>query len=126
MVLEILSIYSSNNSLRIGYLNYYKTINHNEVEIMITNVWVEEDYRNRGYGTKLLRNFFERIKKEVETNQNIHRICIELDDMTDKAHQGSIYEKFGFEYKEDIYPEMIMEKMRTEFIYYVEHNIGIE
>jgi hypothetical protein len=122
---QIISIYSSKNSDLIGSLIFYMNPDKSTLEINITNLWIIEEYRYRGYGKRLLKEFFSKLSKYVDNHSNILIISIELDDMTDKAHKGSIYEKFGFEYIQEVYPEMILRKTRNEFMYFVEKKIQI-
>lgn len=124
--METISILLSNSLNKIGHMTYYKNIKNQKIEINIINLWIKEEYRGMGYGTKLLTKFFKIVKTIVYENVDIYVIVIELDDMTDRAHNNSIYEKFGFEYIEPIFPEMKIEKTRTEFLYFVENILRIE
>jgi GNAT superfamily N-acetyltransferase len=74
------------------YINY---------ECTIVSLFIEKEYRNKGYGTQLL-NYV----KQYCINKGLKRI--KLDDMTDNFNmKNNIYLKFGFKYIDDGQPEMI-------------------
>jgi hypothetical protein len=89
----------------------------------LINMFVNEEYRNRGYAKYMLMNFLFDVYL-TGTNHTTNRYIIELDDMSDRAHSGSIYSKFGFEYITEDHPEMIMDKTLDELEELLEkHNI---
>jgi hypothetical protein len=72
-------------------------------ELICTIVSFNIAFESKGYGTILLNEVIDILKKKYTMIRTI-----ELDDMTDRYRQSNnIYIKFGFTYKADHGPEMI-------------------
>lgn len=92
---------SNIDDIAMSYLVWQKCSN----VIQVVNFCVNDQYKNKGYGTKLLMNLIANIK----IDDNID--SIELDDMTENAWNlsNNIYVKHGFVYKHCYpYPEMVL------------------
>jgi GNAT superfamily N-acetyltransferase len=67
-----------------------------EQEFHMTNLFVEPEWRNQGIATSLLKRLVTEVKKNKVN-------LVTLDDCSDT---GRCYQRFGFYYVEDGYPEM--------------------
>lgn len=98
---ELLYDGSNIDDIAVSYLVWQKCGNI----IQVVNFRVNDRYKNKGYGTKLLMNLIANAK----CDDNID--SIELDDMTENAWDlsNNIYIKRGFAYKHCYpFPEMVL------------------
>jgi GNAT superfamily N-acetyltransferase len=91
----ILTLLSESN----GVLSILEGVYTDEKSFIITNLFTNEAYRNRGFATLLLR----RAIWEARRNKMAR---IELDDCTDRG--STFYVQHGFHYLEPGFPEMTL------------------
>ena len=92
----------------VGYCGYYGTVQEGE----ITNVAIEERYRNRGYGRKMLTELMK-----IASDHHVERLVLEVRISNDSARH--LYQKLGFKelgirknfYQHPIEDAVIMECM---------------
>jgi len=92
-----INIYSKNKI--VGYLNFVK----NKSILTITYLFVEPNYRNKGYASFLLKKIIS-YAKQYKIKQ------IELDNMSD----SNIYLNHGFIFISNYGPEMILSSNKFE------------
>lgn len=86
----------------IGYISFSEP-SKNEDTVFVQFLFVEENYRRKGYGTYLLWNLFHYLRK---TYKNIK--YVEGDDCSDRyGLDENVYKKIGCKYKYKNQPEMI-------------------
>lgn len=91
------NLYSKNTE--IGCFSFYIYSTRGECNIL--NIFINEKYRNMGYGTYIL-NYIKKFCIE----RNVKKIT--LDDCSDNFNkENNLYIKYGFKYINKNYPEMI-------------------
>lgn len=87
--MTIINLFESKQ--KIGSIEYI--INKKSRVCTIIDLYIDPEYRNRGYGTRLIKKVIKNCKK---CNTTIRKIV--LDDMTDINGVNNIYYKCGFQY----------------------------
>ena len=84
--------------LKYGYIQYYICYIYSEVQVLY--VYVDPEFRGKGYGEILMKEMFNDVSKKME-KKGIERFDIKLDDMSDRfAQEPNLYRKTGFQYCE--------------------------
>lgn len=77
-----------------GYIQYYVMF----PEVQVLYIYVHPENRGKGYAKLLFRKMFENII-ELMRHENVNRVEIYLDDMSDRFYTShNIYKKMGFNY----------------------------
>jgi ribosomal protein S18 acetylase RimI-like enzyme len=83
-------------NLRYGYLHYY--VSWKEKEIRILYVYIDKEFRSKGYAKMLMKTLLENMKNEMKIKR-INRMDVFLDDVSDRYDQpNNLYIQFGFQY----------------------------